>query len=252
MAQSLGQLVALETAARTEANKRLGVLFKQAQKPDLFEGFLKKYAPFGETDEERAQLSLQLPDEGKRVQLVAERLLAQFLAEGKQAINLALAKDTANCGAFADVIVEGETILSHVPASHLLHMEKVLADWGAFISALPVTKPTETWLDGEDGLKETAETFTNRNRVKKIPLPLHPGNEHHAPQVTVIEETVAEGRYTEVKYSGALRPDHKRELERRVAELRSAFKTAREQVNREDAVKVTTDEAAILERYILG
>jgi hypothetical protein len=252
MPQSLGQVIALESAARADANKRLGTIHKSAQKPALFNGLDKTYTPFSETDDEARTGVKRLPPEGNRVQLRAETLLADFLGELGTAVNLAHAKDAANCEAKADVRVDGQLLLSDVPATHLLHMEKVLADLGTFIAALPVQDPTEEWLPHTDGLRRTAETFTVRNGVKKVPLVLHPPTDKHAAQVAVIEDTIPEGRWTTVKYTAALTPDRKRELEHRVGTLRDAFKVAREEANRMEVPNGRLDEAAAITGYLLG
>jgi hypothetical protein len=252
VAQTLGQVIAQESAARAEANKRLGALHKNGQKPALFNGFTNTYAPFAETAQEAETGSKRQPPKGNSVQLKAEGLLASFLGELKDAVNLALLKDQANSSARANVTVDGEVLLRDVPATHLLHMEKVLADLGNFVGALPVEDPTEQWHDHSDGLRRTGETFTVRDSVKKVPLVLHPPTEKHAAIVQVIEETVPEGRWTTVKYTGALAPDRKRELERRVAVLKMAFRVALEEVNRVVVDGDRVDEAEILSGYILG
>lgn len=102
MPQSLGQVIALESAARADTNKRLGFLHKSAQKPALFNGFDKTYRPFAETDEEARSGIKRLPPEGNTVQLRAEMLLETFLREMSAAVNLAHVKDVANCAAKAD------------------------------------------------------------------------------------------------------------------------------------------------------
>jgi hypothetical protein len=251
MPQSLGQVIALESAARAEANKRLGTIHKSAQKAALFNGFDKTYKPFSETDDEARTGIKRLPPEGSNVQLRAEDILAVFLREMGTAVNLAHVKDAANCEAKADVRVDGRLLLSGVPVTHLLHMEKVLADLGTFVAALPVEDPTEEWLPHTDGLRRTAEAFTVRNGVKKVPLVLHPPTDKHPAQVAVIEDTIPEGRWTLVKYTAALTPDRKRELERRVSALRDAFKVAREEANRVTVPDSRADEGGILMGYLL-
>lgn len=251
MPQTLGQVIALESGARADANKRLGTLHKAAQKAAQFNGFTDVYSPFSETQQEQESGIKRLPPKGTSVQLRAEDLLADFLREMRTAVNLAHTKDAANCEAKADVTVDGHVLLPDVPATHLLHMEKVLADLGAFIAALPVQDPTEEWLPHADGLRRTAETFTVRDEVKKVPLVLHPPTDKHPAQVAVIEETTPVGRWTKVKYTGTLTPDRKRELERRLGALRDAFKTAREQANRMVVPNSRLDEGSVLMSYLL-
>jgi hypothetical protein len=252
MPQTLGQVVAAEAAARAEANKRRGTLHKQGQKGDLFEGFDTTYSPFAEADDGSDQRSLQRPPEGKRVQLIAEDLLREFMNEMRSAIDLAAVKDEANCRAKADVITPGGSVLLRaVPATHLLHMEKVLEDFGAFIARLPVRDPAVDWTyNPDDRLAHSPETFTNSEEVRTRALVIVPPTQYQAGQGTAIQERVAIGRRTTVRHTGALSVQRKRDLERRVAELKVAFKQARETANRAEAADAS--EAEVLFGYILG
>lgn len=252
MAQTLGQVVAAEAAARAEANKRGGTLHKQGQKGDLFEGFDTTYSPFAEAADGTDQRALQRPPEGKRVQFIAEDLLGEFMQEMSSAIDLAAVKDDANCRAKADVIMPGGSVLLRaVPATHLLHMEKVLEDFATFIARLPVRDPAVDWTySPDDRLAHSPETFTNSEEVRTRALVIVSPTQYQAGQGTTVQERVAVGRRTTVRHTGALSVQRKRSLEARVAELKVAFKQARETANRVEAADVS--EAEILFGYILG
>jgi len=252
MAQTLGQVVAAEAAARAEANKRGGKLHKDSQKADLFEGFDTNYSPFAEAEDGSDARALQRPPEGKRVQLIAEDLLGEFMSEMRSAIDLAAVKDEANCRAKADVTMpDGLVLLRAVPATHLLHMEKVLEDFGTFVAKLPVRDPAIDWTySTDDRLAHSPETFTNSEEVRQRALVIVPPTQYQAGTGTTYQERVAVGRRTTVRHTGALSVQRKRDLERRVAELKVAFKQAREVANRVDAADV--HEADILFGYILG
>lgn len=251
MAQTLGQLVAAEAAARAEANKRSGALHKQGQKPDLFEGFDRVYSPFATLADGSEDLSLQRPPQGTVVQIRAEQLIRDFTDEMQPAIDLAAAKDDANCNARADVLVGEEILLSAVPATHLLHMEKVLEDIGTFIAKLPVRDPSVRWEDDpEDRLAHSEPTFTNSEEVQTKAMIVVPATKEHAGTGTTYQERVAVGRWTTVRHTGALTAERKRRLEGRVAILKVAFRQAREEANRVPAEP--RYEADTLFRYILG
>lgn len=252
MAQTLAQVIAAEAAARARANKDLGALDKTAQKQDLFNGFSETYAPFSETPQEAESGIKRLPPRGNDAQLVAQAMLEEFLEGMIPATDLALAKDAANCDARATVTVEDTVILRDAPATHLLHMEKVLADLAAFIGHLPVQDPRETWHPQPDGKRATGETFTVRDEVKKVPLVLHEGNDKFPPQATIIEETTPVGRWTKVKFTGALAPEQKRELTWRVSRLRDAYRDALHEANRTAVPEERPSEGAAIMRYILG
>lgn len=247
MTLSLGQVVALESAARSDANKRLGDLHKATQREQLFRGMSRTYTPFEEADDDRHQL----PAEVQHVQLKAEDVIGQFFAELVPAADLALTRDLANMRAAGDVMIDGAPLLSDMPATWLLHMEKVLTDVRTFIAKLPVLDPADTWYPEQGtGLQRTNETFTVRTEKKAVPLQLAPPTKEHPAQVTVVQEDRPSGRWTTVKRSGAVSAERKRELERRVAELQAAFKVAREAANRQDAPDTRAAHAIV--RYILG
>jgi hypothetical protein len=251
MAQTLGQVIAAEAAARSEANKRAGALHKQGQKEGLFNGFEKTYSPFAEAPDGQDQRSLERPPEGNQVQLRAEELLRSFMDEMQPAIDLAATKDEANCHARADVVVADEVLLESVPATHLLHMEKVLEDFGTFVAKLPVLDPSVRWdPDPDTRLRRSPESFTNSEEVRPVPLVVVPSTKEHLGTGTTYQERTAVGRWTTVRYSGALTAERKRFLEARVATLKVAFKQAREQANRVGAEP--RREADVLFGYILG
>jgi hypothetical protein len=251
MAQALGQVIAAEAAARAEFNKRGGALHKQGQKTDLFNGFEKTYSPFAEAADGGDARSLQLPPEGHRVQLRAEDLLLSFMDEMRGAVDLAAAKDEANCLARADVVVDGSLLLEGVPATHLLHMEKVLEDFATFVAKLPVLDPSVHWdLDADTRLRRAPESFTNREEVRPEVVIVAPATKEHPAQATTYQMRVAVGRWTTVRWSGALTEERKRELERRVSALKVAFKQARELANRVQAD--SRREADAIFAYILG
>jgi hypothetical protein len=251
MPQTLGQVVAAEAAARSEANKRTGAIHKQGQKPDLFEGFDRTYAPFATLADGTEDLSLQRPPQGTRVQVRAEKLIRDFMDELQPAIDLAASKDEANCKARADVLIDGEVLLSAVPATHLLHMEKVLEDIGTFIAKLPVRDPSVHWEDSaEDSLAHSGPTFTNSEEVQTKAMIVVPATREHAGTGTTYQERVAVGRWTTVRHTGALTAERKRRLEGRVAILKVAFRQAREAANRAEALEL--HEADTLFGYILG
>lgn len=249
MPQTLGQVVASDAHARSEANKRGGQVLKDIQKHDRFAGFTRTYRPF--EDDEDGTRGLALPPETKVVQARAEDMLAQLARELAPAIDWAATKDEANTRARADVVVGDRVLLTAVPATHLLHMEKVLADIGDAVAKLPVLPPDETWTrDDSMGLYKSAGAQTIRSEQEYVPLVLHEGNQHHPPQVKPVAKQVPKGRWTTEKYSGAVTASRKRDLEARVAALRTAFKRAREEANRSPAENVT--EAHALFGYLFS
>ena len=254
MTQTLGAVLAIETQARQEENKSNGRRLKDAPKDQLFNGFRRTYTPFAETDAEHRERAdrAQLPPESQEVQLTAEGLLRDFLGDLQEALDLTATKDLGNCSAFADLVIDGEIILEHVPATHLLHLGHVADNLATFVASLPVLDPKEKWAPAEDGarLRQTEESFTIRNEVRQVPLVLIAPTKEHPGNAIPIQEPVAMGKWTTVKYSGGLTAERKADLVRRVSALKMGLKKAREVANRTEVE--TVREGRILANYILG
>jgi hypothetical protein len=236
MPRSLGEVVAIEKAARQRANKDTGDIHKTGQKDVVFSGLSRTYAPLADD-------GVQLPPEGKAVQERAEDLLRQFAAALTPALDLAAAKDEANTQARGDVIVDGNFVLTQVPVSHLLFLEHQLQDVRTFVGALVTTDPAEKWeLNAQTALWESAPAGTMRFERREVPLVLHGPTKEHPAQVktTLVEQAV--GTWTAVKFSGALSETRKREVVARVDALLDAVKTARERANQTAAPEVRVGE----------
>jgi hypothetical protein len=146
--------------------------------------------------------------------------------------DLTATKDFANCEAKADVTVDGEKLLEQVPATHLLFLEKQLTELEAFIRRLPTLDQAEHWdRDQAQGLWATRPVETVRTRKVPKNHVLSEATKEHPAQVQVYNEDVPEGRWTLVKFSGALPVPRVQEFLGRVRTLQAAVKTAREEAN---------------------
>lgn len=165
--------------------------------------------------------------------------------------DLQLTQDVGNTQAKADVVVDGQTVLSDVPVTYLLWLDKHLSDLRTFVDKLPTLDPSEAWAwDDARGCWASAPVETVRS--KKVPRNhvLAEATEKHPAQVQVFNEDVPVGNWTTVKLSGALPPAQIREYRSRVTKLQDAVKVAREQAN---SVEVTDRPAgAAVLGYLFG
>jgi hypothetical protein len=238
MPRSLGEVVAIEKAARQRANKETGDIHKLGQKDVIFTGLSRTYTPFDDDD------TVRLPPEGNQVQERVENLLNRFANALTPALDLAVTKDEANTQARADVVVDNQTILPQVPVSHLLFLEHQLAEVRTFIAALVTRNPAQTWHPNtETGNWEADPVSTARKVRQEMPIVLYPATTEHPAQVktTTVDQPV--GTWTNVDLSGAISESHKRELLARVNKLTDAVKTARERANQTSAPEVHVGEA---------
>jgi hypothetical protein len=229
----LNQIIAVEKGVKSALQGELTRLYHLIQKSALWNGFSKTYSPFSDDETQ------QRPPESAVVQASGEDLLRELSLVMGRLMDVTATKATANTHAKADVVVDGQTILSAVPVSQLLDLEKMLTDITTLIGKLPVLDPTETWkFDGNRNLYATEPSFTVAS--KKFPRNHEkaPATDKHPAQVEMYYEDVPVGRWYLQKFSGALPASRVRQLKERVGKLQTAVKFAREEANSIDIADV--------------
>jgi hypothetical protein len=229
------QVVALEAGTRNRAYAELTELYKNVQQSKLTTGLSRTYQPLREGDE-------TLPVEHTRVQVSADRVIAQASAALTKLWDITATRDWANCQATGTVRAGDTVLLQDAPVVYLLFLAKQLSDLRAVISKLPVHDPADRWVwDPSADCYRTdppVETYRTRkvprNHVKADPTDRHPA------QVEVYFEDIQVGRWTAVKFSGGVPAERRAELLDRVDRLAVAVSNAREEANaaRVDDVQV--------------
>lgn len=228
----LNQIIAVEKGVKSRSFQELTEAHHLLQKPTLLSGISRTYRPKDEEGE-------QLPPESTRVQVKAEDAIRKTVEILTELFDVTATKDWANCKATANVVVDGNTLLSDVPVTYLLFLEKQLTDIHTFVKKLPVLDASETWvLDPSSDAYATEAVQTLR--TKKIPRNhvKAEATEHHPAQVEVYYEDVTVGYWRTVKFSGALPARRVNELLERVEKLQQAIKFAREEANNAEAPEV--------------
>lgn len=225
MTAKLNQILAVEKGVKAQNYGKIGEIDKTLQKSDLFNGFHKDYHKVNEDNEE-------LPTESKRVQKTVRDELRQVIGLSTEWWNLTAMKDWTNCGAKADIVLDGGTLQRNVPVTYLLFLEKQLTDLRTMAGRLPTLDESENWTHDENsGLYKSGVVKTHR--TKKVPrvLTLTPTTEHHPGTAQVYTDDIIAGHWHTTRHSGAMRkPDRERLLER-IDRLLRAVKQAREQAN---------------------
>jgi len=231
----LNQVLAIEKGIKTSSQRSLTDLHKKAQTQGLYDGRERTYQPTTEDGE-------KFPSESQKVQLRAKSVLKDVQASLGDLFNITFTKDSANTSAVADVVVEGKTLLTKVPVTYLLFLEKQLADIHTFVSKMPILDPSESWQwdEGQSAFRSAAvETAKTKKTIK--PVILHPATKEHPAQVKEVSEDVVVGYWRQTRFSGALTQEKKDEVLDRIHKLQQAVKFAREEAN---SVPVTKQEVA--------
>lgn len=235
MPRTLGEIVAVEKAARQSANKSTAGLFQAIQKPQLVTGFSQVYIPDVLDPEGRNAK----PPKGDKLQVRSEEALKELARLLTPAWDMTAAKDYANCHAVADVIVEGveEPLLRDVPVTYLLSLEHQLDEVIGFFRALQVNDPAKDW----DWRAEDLEFRTSEPEVRlsvekgQKALVLLPPTQYQAGQAIPVPDDHREGKWEITYFSGAVSRERKTALIERGEAAKAAVKQARERANRAHA-----------------
>lgn len=239
MAKKLNQIIAVEKSIKGRALQELTEAHHSLQKTALLAGIARTYRPKDEEGE-------QFPPESTKVQLKGEEVIRKTTETLAKLFDVVATKDWANCQAKADVVVDGQKLLSDVPATYLLFLEKQLVDLHTFIKKLPILDASETWIFDQSADCWATEPMMT-TKTKKVPRNhvKAEATEHHPAQVEVYYEDVTVGNWRTIKFSGSLPAKRVNELLARVEKLQEAVKFAREEANGMETEDVKTGEAIL-------
>lgn len=240
----LNQILAVEKNIKNKRENEFTAIYQQMAKPDLLAGLARTYQPKVEGGE-------TFPPENKVVQLKADEALRRLREGYAELFDVTGQKDLTNCTARADIIVDGQVLLTNVPATHLLFIEKRLVDIINFIGKLPVLSPDEQWArDHSQGLWRTEPVETIKTKKVEDWKVVVPATKEHPAQTQKMVEDVVVGTWKTVKYSGALTAAQRDELLTRAEKLQKAVKFAREEANQTTAATLPSGSAVL--GYIFG
>ncbi len=221
----LNQIIAVQAGKKSQAKETLTQAYHLLKKPELLAGLVRTYQPRDENGEPQ-------PEERKQVQAKVSELIAKVSADLVEMFDVVATQDWANCQARADVTVDGRKLLQAVPVTHLLFLEKQLADLKTFIEALPVLDAAEEW-EYKPEVDAYVSRPTRSHRTKKVPKShvKYEATKEHPAQVEMYMEDVWVGTWTTTKLSAAVPAATRNAMLERVRKLLDAVKAAREEAN---------------------
>ena len=178
-------------------------------------------------------------------------LLTPFLAKS---LDASYRVSEANTIARADVKLEldsGEfTLLTGVPATTLLELEKRLNEITNLINAVPTLDPAKGFEpDTNKGLGYYQARKINKTRTKKekVVLIKYAATKEHPAQTELIDQDTPIGTVQEQEWSGLITPSEKSDLLSRVEILARAVRQARSRAN-----EVEVDTSKKIANKLLG
>lgn len=159
-------------------------------------------------------------------------------------LDVVLQKETTNQFAVSDLVVDGVTIGTSIPATFLLGLESKLKKIRDDVYAsIPTLQPGVKWeADETTGKGVFKRTFPDEKfRTKKV-LKNHvkaKPTDKHSEQVEIYTEDVKIARIITDTWCGMISPAQKSAVLARIDKLIRAVKKARQQANSTEVVKVT-------------
>jgi hypothetical protein len=241
----LNQVVSIEKTIKNQAKQALTELHHSVQKTELVVGFNKTYQPM---DTEKGE---QFPPESKKVTIRVAEAIESARQQLTRLFDVTATKDRSNNDAVADVIVGGVTILTCVPITTLLFLEKQLVDLRTFVAKLPVLDAADEWKwsDQQNLYATDAVKTVKTKKVEKVIVKYEATKEHPA-QTEIRPEDMTIGYWSTIKYSGALPATAVKGFVKRVEELQEAVKVAREAANNINATDVKVGSSVL--SYVFG
>lgn len=237
MATTLNQILGIEKGVKNQSHEDLTNLYRESGRTEKLAGVSRTYDPIADDGE-------RFPDETSRVQLRLEDTLKDIATSYTRLLDVVATKDYANTEAAANVVVDGDTLLRDVPATHLLFLEQELQNLHTQIKTLPVLSLGEDWeYDEEAGVYATKPSKTAKGKKNPRVLVKYEATDKHPAQVDVWYEDEVVGYWTTKKFSGALPVPRKIQLLDRTRKLLDAVRYARAEANRIEVTDVKEGKA---------
>lgn len=226
MALRLNQVIALSKTAKTQGENALTLAYHSLQKSGgPLSGIARTYQPRDDDGE-------KLPPESTLLQLRAMELLTKTAPLVARQIDIIATNDAGNQHASANVMLDGEEVLTNVPVTTLIFLEKKLDGVLDVLAKLPVLDASESW-HFDDSVRAHRTDPVQTVRTKKVPRNhvKAEATDKHPAQVELYYEDTVVGTWSTTKFSGAVSAAEKQALLTRASNLREAIKIAREEAN---------------------
>lgn len=231
----LHEILAVENEVKGTADSLLAetkVTFTKKQ--DHFLGQNRHYNPANDDGE-------KFNDENKEMVTTVRAKLDHTEEYVGRLLDITYQKEEANTRAKADLVVNGMTLATDVPATVLLNFETKLKALREVYRDIPTLDPGERWVPDTTRKDTYVSDQLSSYRTQKVlkAIVLYPHTDKHPAQVekTTVDERV--GTWLTTKWSGMMSPVEKSKLLERLDVLLAAVKKARCRANEVETADVT-------------
>jgi hypothetical protein len=209
-----------------------------SKKPEHFIGTRKTLRMF---DDARSNEEASAAQNREMVTTVNDKL--DFISSSIiKALDATAQKEFTNQLAKADIILNGTTIATNIPATFLLTLEKELISYRNLYLSIPTLQPGIKWIYSPDlgeniyiTDKADIKSKTEKTRLHKE---ISKATKEHKAQMETWTEDRPVGNYETIHTSGMITPARKSVMIGRIDDLIQAVKKARTRANNEEIVDV--------------
>jgi len=209
------------------------------KKSDHFLGQHRRYEAFIED-------GIDYPEEEKAIDTTVKDKLSHMQKTEVRYFDAILQKEATNQVAKADLIVDGITLGTNLPATFLLGMETRLKYLRTVYEAIPTLAPGISWeLDtsiGKNIYKAAKPIEKLRTETVVEPVVLYEATKEHPAQVKEVSKVNNIGKYITNSWSGMISPAEKSILLEKIDKLIRAFKKARQRANTTETLNINIGE----------
>lgn len=238
----LHEILAVEQDLKGNAERaRTTTLESFRSKQNHYTGLRRTFRPFAVEENADEQAAERLEAETKLAKTVVSEL-ESALAIVAEAMTIGFQIDEANTRAKADIVVDGETIASDVPATFLLQLERRLREVRSLMREAPIFDPVRLWTADPDAdrphvLRAEPVTTIRKARARKYNVMVEATKEHPA-QVDIVEIDEPVGEIRSYEWTGKLSNAKQTALVDQLDKLIAAVKQARSRAN---TIEVNTE-----------
>ena len=231
------EVLAAEGTADTAARKLIEeTRAKFAKTQSYFSGIIRRLSMMADTVENKAVEATEFKD--LQLTTTVVETLEYALGVWADAENLRATKNRGNQSCVADIVVEGETILTNVPVDEIMGLESRLGEFKKLFSEAPSLQAGQVWTpDLTSPLKGayigSEETTTKTQAGEDVIIDVQPTDKHPA-QTRRVAKTSVIGTFKTTLRSGALTTIQKAELLKMTDKLIIACRQARNRANDRD------------------
>lgn len=231
----LHEILAIEQEVKANAERARTQLIETFRtKQSHFTGIRRTFRPFAVDEGGNEAGGERLEAETQLAKTVPEQLDLVLREVGK-ALDMGMQLDEANTRAKADIVVDDQVLLSDVPATFLLQLERRLRELRAVFKEIPCFDPVRLWsadpaADKKHVLRAEPVTTIRKQRVRKYNVMVEATKEHPA-QVDIVEVDEPVGEIRSYEWTGMLSTGRKTALLEQLDRLLAAVKQARSRAN---------------------